>query len=56
MMSLGLHLRIVGRPGRYWALDRFLRHLAGLGSDVWVARRVDIARHWLEAYPPEHRW
>jgi peptidoglycan/xylan/chitin deacetylase (PgdA/CDA1 family) len=50
MMSVGLHLRMIGRPGRIAALDRILGHIAGCG-DAWIARRVDIARHWLQLYP-----
>lgn len=50
MMSVGLHCRIVGRPGRIGALTRFLDHV--LAHDkVWVARRVDIARHWAAEHP-----
>ena len=45
MMSVGLHCRIIGRPGRARALDRFLRHLAAQ-DDVWVTTRAEIARHW----------
>ena len=45
MLSVGLHGRLAGRPGRAAALARFLDYVAGHG-DVWVARRVDIARHW----------
>ena len=45
MMSIGLHCRLVGRPGRFAALVRFLDHIA-LHDRVWVARRIDIARHW----------
>lgn len=45
MMSVGLHCRIIGRPGRARALDRFLRHI-GARSDVWVTTRAEIARHW----------
>lgn len=43
MMSLGLHLRIIGRPGRIWALEEFLRHVRA-HDDVWVATRRDIAQ------------
>jgi putative urate catabolism protein len=50
MMSVGLHCRIVGRPGRAAALARFLDYVAG-HDQVWVARRIDIARHWLELHP-----
>ncbi len=52
MMSVGLHCRVVGKPGRLIALQRFLDHVAGHDL-VWVARRVDIARHWLETHPYE---
>jgi allantoinase len=50
MMSIGLHLRMIGRPGRISALDRILRHIADRG-DAWIARRVDIANHWLARFP-----
>lgn len=53
ILNVGLHLRIIGRPGRSWALREFLAHLQSLGSRVWVARRIDIARHWLASVPPE---
>ena len=45
MMSVGLHCRLVGRPGRAASLARFLDYVQGK-SDVWLARRIDIARHW----------
>jgi putative urate catabolism protein len=45
MMSVGLHCRLVGRPGRAGALIRFLDYV-GERDDVWIARRIDIARHW----------
>ena len=45
MLSVGLHCRIVGRPGRAGALDRFLAHVRAR-EGVWVATRADIARHW----------
>ena len=51
MMSVGLHCRIVGRPGRAVALDRFLAHVKARGG-VWVATRAEIARHWHEHHPP----
>ncbi len=50
MMSVGLHCRIAGKPGRALAVARFLDHVLSR-PDVWLARRVDIARHWLERYP-----
>ncbi len=54
MMSIGLHCRLVGRPGRIAALERFIDHVQGHG-DVWFCRRIDIARHWRERHPyPPH--
>ena len=50
MLSIGLHNRMVGRPGRFAALKRFLDHI-GQHPDVWVCRRVDIARHWIATHP-----
>jgi len=51
MMSVGLHCRLAGRPGRAAALGRFLDHVAS-HDDVWVSRRIDIARHWRANHPP----
>jgi putative urate catabolism protein len=51
MMSVGLHGRVAGRPGRAAAVARFLDHVQAC-PDAWIARRLDIARHWLEAHPP----
>ena len=51
MMSVGLHCRIAGRPGRAPGLRRFLDHVASC-DDVWVATRADIARHWHARHPP----
>ena len=50
MMSVGLHGRIAGRPARARALAAFLDHVMARG-DAWVARRIDIARHWAEVHP-----
>lgn len=50
MMSVGLHCRLVGRPGRAASLARFLDYVIS-HSDVWVTRRADIANHWLEKHP-----
>ncbi len=50
MMSIGLHCRIAGRPGRSAALARFLDYVAE-HEDVWIARRIDIAYHWRERHP-----
>lgn len=52
MMSVGLHCRISGRPGRFAALESFLRY-ARSHDDVWFCRRVDIARHWHANFPPD---
>jgi len=51
IMNVGLHCRLIGRPGRIDGLRRFLAHLDGR-DDVWVCRREDIARHWIEHHPP----
>ncbi|ACL60210.1 allantoinase PuuE [Methylobacterium nodulans] len=51
MMSVGLHCRLVGRPGRAAALARFLDYVAE-HPGVWVARRLDIARHWIRQHAP----
>ena len=50
MMSVGLHCRLVGRPGRAAALARFVEHVMN-HDHVWVCRRIDIARHWHEHHP-----
>ena len=50
MMSVGLHCRLVGRPGRLAALARFIEHIRRF-DDVWYGRRIDIARHWRAAHP-----
>ena len=52
MMSVGLHCRISGRPGRFAALEAFLRY-ARSHDDVWFCRRIDIARHWHAEFPPD---
>lgn len=50
MMSVGLHCRLIGRPGRVIGLRRFLDHISR-HTGVWVTRRVDIARHWIATHP-----
>ncbi len=50
MLSVGLHCRLAGRPARIAALERFLDHVQS-HEDVWIARRVDIARHWIAHFP-----
>lgn len=52
IMSVGLHCRLAGRPGRAAALERFLDYVAAK-KKVWVARRIDIANHWLRRFPAE---
>ena len=52
MMSVGLHCRLVGRPGRFRALQRFLDHVQS-HDRVWVCRRLDIAQHWIDKHPPQ---
>jgi allantoinase len=52
MMSVGLHCRLAGRPGRFAALQRFLDHVEA-HDDVWICRRVDIARHWHAMHPAD---
>jgi putative urate catabolism protein len=50
MLSVGLHCRLVGRPARIGALERFLDHVLQ-HPHIWVCRRVDIARHWMATHP-----
>jgi peptidoglycan/xylan/chitin deacetylase (PgdA/CDA1 family) len=54
LMNVGLHCRIVGRPGRARGLDRFLHHVRSKDG-VWVATRAEIARHWRSQHPPDPR-
>jgi OHCU decarboxylase len=55
MMSIGLHCRLVGRPGRALSLARFLDYV--LARDrVWIPTRLDIARHWIAKHPPPGGW
>lgn len=50
MLSIGMHARLLGRPGRIRALQRFLDHVER-HDRVWIARRIDIARHWQTVHP-----
>ena len=50
MMSVGLHCRLAGRPGRFLAVERFIDH-ALRHEGVWFCRRIDIARHWRQHHP-----
>ena len=52
IMSLGMHLRIIGRPGRIAALEQFLDRVQ-TRDDVWVTTREDIVYHWTERFPVE---
>jgi len=54
MMSLGLHLRLIGQPSRAAGLERALDYIAG-HQDVWFTRRIDIARHWIATHPAPAR-
>lgn len=54
MMSVGLHLRMIGRPGRIGALEAILRHVTRAGTG-WIAPRAALARHWLERFPEAAR-
>jgi allantoinase len=50
MMSVGMHCRLLGRPGRILALQKFLDHVQK-HDKVWVCKRIDIARHWKAEHP-----
>ncbi len=50
MLSIGMHCRLLGRPGRFRALQRFLDHVQQ-HDKVWICRRIDIARHWASTHP-----
>jgi putative urate catabolism protein len=52
MLSIGMHCRLLGRPGRFTALRRFLDHVQS-HDRVWICRRIDIARHWKRVHPFE---
>jgi OHCU decarboxylase len=52
MMSIGLHCRLIGRPGRVQALARFLAYIKGF-EGVWTPRRIEIAEHWRVTHPPQ---
>lgn len=54
MMSIGLHCRLAGRPGRTAAVQRFLDYVLS-HEDAWIATRLDIARHWRQRHPAEKR-
>jgi peptidoglycan/xylan/chitin deacetylase (PgdA/CDA1 family) len=54
MMSVGLHLRVIGHPARIIGLERFLDYLLKF-PDIWICRRVDVARHWINNHPHDAR-
>ncbi|MEM5274565.1 allantoinase PuuE [Cupriavidus taiwanensis] len=54
LLSIGMHCRLLGRPGRFRALQRFLDYVQG-HDKVWICRRVDIARHWAQVHPFQAR-
>ena len=49
MMSVGLHCRLIGRPGRIQSLKKFLNYVSKF-KDIWICKRVDIAKHWIKNY------
>lgn len=53
MMSVGLHCRLIGRPGKVAGLKRFIDYIQSF-EGVWIPRRIDIARHWAKIHPPQH--
>ena len=53
MLSIGLHCRIVGRPGRIASLEKFIAHVQS-HADVWLCRRIDIAQHWHKNHQPQN--
>ena len=52
MLSIGMHCRLLGRPGRFIALQQFLDYIQAR-PDVWICRRIDIAKHWYANHHPE---
>lgn len=52
MLSIGLHCRLIGRPGKLAALKKFIEYIQG-HNDVWCPRRIEIAKHWAETHPPQ---
>ena len=54
MLSIGLHCRLIGRPGKLAGLKRFIDYIQGFDG-VWTPRRIDIARHWAETHPHKRK-
>ena len=53
VLSVGLHCRLVARPGRARALARFLDYVSGF-DDIWIARRIELAQYWMTNHPPKN--
>jgi peptidoglycan/xylan/chitin deacetylase (PgdA/CDA1 family) len=53
MFSIGMHCRIIGRPGRFQGLKKFLDYISTFDG-VWVAKREEIADHWLKTFPAKN--
>ena len=51
LLNVGLHLRICGRPARFWAVERFFELLRQESGRLWVARRREVAEHWMKLFP-----
>ena len=49
MMSVGLHCRLIGRPGRIQSLKKFIDYVLKF-DDIWICKRIDIAKHWIKNY------
>tara|TARA_Y100001970_G_scaffold257410_1_gene336083 strand:- start:57 stop:956 length:900 start_codon:yes stop_codon:yes gene_type:complete len=49
MMSVGLHCRLIGRPGRFQSLKKFIDYVLTF-DDIWICKRIDIAKHWIKHY------
>jgi peptidoglycan/xylan/chitin deacetylase (PgdA/CDA1 family) len=52
MMSVGMHMRLLGHPARAAGLQRFLDYVAG-HEGVWITRRLEIAQHWAKTFPQQ---
>ena len=50
MMSVGLHCRLIGRPGRIQSLKKFLNYVLKFKKDIWICKRIDIAKYWIKNY------
>ena len=50
MMSIGLHCRLIGRPGRFQGLKKFIDYILNF-DDIWIAKRIDIAKFWINSFP-----